>query len=233
MSGEAGLILIGAAGGCGTTTLATGVALSVVRGGAACLLLELDLVRGDLAGAFGVPGDRTIADLEVVSDELSASHVRAAAYPHRSGMKVLFAPGGSGPGPWDRDRTARLVAAAGECGQTVVDAGGGWSESVLGAVQAGVRPVVVMPATRGGARRAATIAQHLPADGRGVLVLSRVRGSNELGMRAAERIVGLPVIGELPDASTEAESVSVGRWPTKRRGRLARAIDDVAAKALR
>ena len=64
-------LVAGASGGCGASLLAgRSLALAWAQAGAAAWLVELDLERGDLAGAGSSPGDRTIADLRPVAAEL-------------------------------------------------------------------------------------------------------------------------------------------------------------------
>lgn len=232
MTGSGGLALIGASGGCGTTTIAIAVALAVQRAGGSSVLAELDLARGDIAGLLGVPRERSIADLAEVSEDLTDTHVAAVAYPHRSGIRVLFAPPPSCGGVWTRDAVQRLLIAARAAGFVVSDISGGLSEAALGAVDQGAHPVVVAPATSAGARRAALLAEALPSDREVSLALSQIGGRREMTARAARRRTGLQVVAEVPDSPREACSLAVGRWPTARRGRLAGAIQTLAAAVL-
>jgi pilus assembly protein CpaE len=119
---EPRVLVIGAAGGCGASTVAGALALAWARAGRPSRLIELDLERGDLAGAWGIPAERTIADLLPVLAELTTEHVERAAYVHPSGCSLLLAPALPGAGrPWDEAATARLLAAARAAASTRTD----------------------------------------------------------------------------------------------------------------
>ncbi len=90
------LVVAGASGGCGASLVAGALALRWAAAGGRPWLVELDLERGDLAGAWGLPADRTIADLVPVAAELDGGHLRAAALPHPSGVSLLPGPGAPG-----------------------------------------------------------------------------------------------------------------------------------------
>jgi pilus assembly protein CpaE len=232
MSRTRGLAVLGASGGCGTTTVAIGSALAVQRAGGDSVLVELDLARGDLSGNFGVPRERSIADLEGVADELTEAHVAAAAFPHRSGMRVLFAPTPPARATWGRSAVALLLSASAAAGHVVVDLSGGLTDAALGAIDQGAAPVIIASATRAGARRAAAFVEALPVGCESAFVLSHAGGVKELSTRAAERMVGLSVVAELPDSKGEADALAAGRWPTKRKARLAQAIEGIASQVL-
>lgn len=230
MSRPGGLVVLGASGGCGATTVAIGSALAIQRSGGSAVLVELDFARGDLAGGFGVPRDRSIADLEGVADELTEAHVLAAAFPHRSGMRVLFAPPPSAA-TWGRSAAALLVSASAASGHVVADLSCGLTDAAFGAIDQGATPVIVSSATRAGARRAAAFVEAL-AECECAFLLSRAGGAKELSARAAERMVGLSVAAELPDSKGEADALAAGRWPTKRKARLAGAIEGIVSQVL-
>jgi pilus assembly protein CpaE len=84
----------GAKGGVGTTTIATHIALDVVRNvpGHRVCLLDLDLEKGDVGGILEVRHRASIADVAKVSDDLSAQAVGDAVVVHESGLRLLLAP---------------------------------------------------------------------------------------------------------------------------------------------
>jgi hypothetical protein len=86
-------------------------------------------------------------------------------------------------------------------------------------------PLIVAPPTVAGARRARALA----GDGAPRVVIGVTAGRAELGVRAFSRASGLPVVGEMPAAPEDAESLGSGRWPAGRRARLGRAVDALAA----
>ena len=215
------LVVAGASGGCGTSVVATGLALAAVRAGVPARLLEL-APGGDMAGSLGVPAERTLADLGPVSGELDEGHLASALCPHRSGMSVLL--GAPGPEAWGADAVTALVRVAALRCRVVVDAGAGPSPAVEGAFAAGAALVVVAPPTVAGARRARVLAGGREA----AVVMGVTAGRSELGARAFARASGLTVVGEIPGAPEDAESLASGRWPARRRARLGRAIDALA-----
>jgi pilus assembly protein CpaE len=226
------LVVVGATGGCGTSLLAGALALAWQRAHGATWLVELDLGRGDLADAWDLPGDRTIDDLAEVSDELAPHHLRAAAQPHPSGLAVLVAPPRPAAG-WDAPAAARLVATAGsgDGDRCVVDAGCGLRSHAIGAA-ASARGVLVACAPRiAAARRARHVVEGLarsaPSARVGIVVCGGP-GRSEIGARALGRAVGAPVTGELPWSPREADALSAGRWPARRRRGLAAAVAALA-----
>jgi pilus assembly protein CpaE len=84
----------GAKGGVGTTTIATHLALDVVRSvpGHRVCLLDLDLEKGDVAGILEVRHRASIADVAKVSEDLSAQAVADAVVIHESGLRLLLSP---------------------------------------------------------------------------------------------------------------------------------------------
>jgi pilus assembly protein CpaE len=222
----------GAVGGCGASLLAGGLALCWAAAGARPWLVELDLDRGDLAGAWGLPADRTIADLAPVSAEIDSGHLRAAAFPHPSGVSVLPAPGLPGAADaWDDRGLGRLVGAVAGEGPVVVDAGTGMGRAALVAAERSAAVLVVCPRSVAGARRARRQLDALAArgaDGRAALVAAAGPRRPEIGARALGQALAATVVGELPWAGREGVELSAGGWSPGRRRRLHRAVARVA-----
>jgi pilus assembly protein CpaE len=94
----------GSKGGVGTTTIATHVALDVVRGtanagqnghaqpGRRVCLLDLDLEKGDVTGLLELRHRASIADVAKVSEDFSARAVSDAVVVHESGLHLLLTP---------------------------------------------------------------------------------------------------------------------------------------------
>ena len=195
-------------------------------------LLELDLERGDLAGAWDVPADRTIADLVPVAAELDGGHLRAAALPHPSGVSLLPGPGAPrAVNAWDDAGLARLVDAAAGEGQVVVDAGAGLGRPGLVAAERGGGVLVVCPPTLAGARRARRLLDALAARGadrRAAVVVSAGAGARrdrrprarEGARRQRRRRAAL--------GAPRGMELSAGRWSPGRGRRLHRAVERLA-----
>lgn len=226
------VLVVGSGGGCGASLLAGGLALAWAAAGEPAWLLELDLENGDLAGAWGLAGDRTIADLVAVAGELEPDHLRDAAEPHPSGVMVLAAPGAPGSaGPWGAASVARLVAVAGGEGRVVVDAGAGLSPVGLAAAGAAARVLVACTRTLAAARRAGRMVGALApvgCAGRAALVAVEGPSRGELSARALGRVVGAEVAAELPWEPRAAVRLAAGDWPAGRRRGLTEAIARVA-----
>ena len=226
------IVVVGAAGGCGASLVAGALSLCWAAAGARPWLVELDLERGDLAGAWDLPADRTIADLAAVAAELDAGHLRAAALPHPSGVSLLPGPGLPGAADaWDDGGLARLVDAAAGEGRAVVDAGAGLGRAGLVAAERSGGVLVVCPPTLAGARRARRLLDALVARGAGdraAVVVNAGPERGEIGARARGRALAANVAGELPWARREAAQLSAGRWSAGRRGGLCRALERLA-----
>ncbi|GLY13858.1 hypothetical protein Kisp01_08740 [Kineosporia sp. NBRC 101677] len=84
----------GAKGGVGTTTVATHLALDVLRNlpGHRVCLVDLDLEKGDVSGILEVRHRTSVADVAKVSEDLSAQAVADAVVLHESGLGLLLAP---------------------------------------------------------------------------------------------------------------------------------------------
>ncbi len=80
-------------GGCGSTTIACNVASSLAAQGYRTVLIDLDLVRGDVAGAFDVRPSYTIADVMESSDRVDQQIVENALITHdKTGLRILGRP---------------------------------------------------------------------------------------------------------------------------------------------
>lgn len=230
MSGRM-VVVVGAAGGCGTSTLASGLAVATARSGGEVTLIDLDLSGGDMAGAWGVPLERTLDDLATVAGSVGPDHLRRAAAHHECGAALL--PAGVDAGArrtWDAPACAQLVRAAAESGTVVVDAGSGIAAG-SGAVETAGAVVLVCPSNMSGARRARVIVDRWRAaslDDRLLVALVRGPAAPEVGPRAMERLLGAGIGCRVPWAPIEAKELLAGRWPAGRRRPLRQEIERLA-----
>lgn len=229
------VLVIGACGGAGSTLLAGGLALSAAAAGRPPQLLELDLDRGDLAGAWGVPCDRTLGDLLPVAYELRPAHVRHVRHVHRSGVGLLLAPGHPGAGDeWTAEAVGTLLPALAGEGDVVIDGGSGLSSTSRAAAHHADAILVVTPPTLAGARRSLRLCEALASAGVQCprLVVNRGTGGADLGNDAIGVAIGAPVMAVMPYSVREAIELTAGRRPRPRRGGLVEVFDAMAEALL-
>lgn len=78
-------------GGCGSTTVACNVAASLARTGAKTCLLDLDLVRGGVAGYFDCRPRFTIADVMDSAEKVDKQLLDNALFVHQSSTTAVLA----------------------------------------------------------------------------------------------------------------------------------------------
>jgi Flp pilus assembly CpaE family ATPase len=214
------VVVIGAAGGVGTSLVAGGIALGLADSGEPVGLLDF---AGDLAGAWRVPRDRTIDDLLPVIEELEPRHVDLVALRHPSKVALMLGPmaGATGDG-WSRSAVTRLLECATTLGAIVVDAGTRAGTPADEACTRG-RVVIVAAQTVAGVRSARVRLDRLRSASRvlePLLVANRGVGRDHLSARAFSRAVGYPVAAELGRFDRDADDLGTGRWPARRRRSL-------------
>ncbi|MEV6893319.1 MULTISPECIES: AAA family ATPase [Kribbella] len=97
MSGGRIITVFAAKGGCGKTTVATNLAVTLcARGTRRVCLIDLDLQFGDVACTLGLRAERSLCDALQRDDALTAEDVAAVMTTFRPGLDCLLAP--SGPG---------------------------------------------------------------------------------------------------------------------------------------
>lgn len=115
-AGQAGgqlVVLAGAKGGVGTTTLAVHLALlAAAGGGRRVCLVDLDLQGGDVAALFDVTSERGVVDLADAADDLSPRAIADSCFVHPTGLRLLLAPAEGERGEELNRRAARAVLAA-------------------------------------------------------------------------------------------------------------------------
>jgi pilus assembly protein CpaE len=137
-----------AKGGCGKSTLATNLAVSLAEGGSRRVcIIDLDLAFGDVGIMLQLAPERGIGDVVNSRERIDSTFVRALLTPYSPGVEVLLAP----VGPTEaerigRDQVAQVLAAIRTMvDYVVVDTPAHFSEAVLAALD--VTDVTVLVAT--------------------------------------------------------------------------------------
>ncbi|MBN1173709.1 MAG: P-loop NTPase [Micromonosporaceae bacterium] len=109
-SREAKIITVFAAkGGCGKSTLATNIAVTLASGGhRRVCLIDLDLAFGDIGIMLQLAPQRSLAGVPDNPEAVSVEVVRSMLTPYRPGLEVLLAP----VGPAEAERLRRDVVGA-------------------------------------------------------------------------------------------------------------------------
>jgi pilus assembly protein CpaE len=146
---EARVVTVFAAkGGCGKSTLATNLAVSLADGGRRRVcLIDLDLAFGDVGIMLQLSPDRGIADAVNTRERIDTTFIRALLTSYAPGVDVLLAP----VGPTEAERVSRdvvvqvLAAVRSMVDYVVVDTPAHFTEAVLAALD--VTDVQVLVAT--------------------------------------------------------------------------------------
>ncbi|MBK5306381.1 MAG: AAA family ATPase [Frankiaceae bacterium] len=81
-----------AKGGCGKTTVATNLAVSVAEAGRSVCLIDLDLAFGDVAIALQLDPKRTLSDAVAMAGHVDETGIRSLITPYRPHLDALLAP---------------------------------------------------------------------------------------------------------------------------------------------
>jgi pilus assembly protein CpaE len=81
-------------GGAGVTTIATNLAVSLMRAGTRAVLIDGDLQWGDVGVFLNLTSKYTVGDLVAAITELDEQYIENMTVAHASGLRVLMAPRG-------------------------------------------------------------------------------------------------------------------------------------------
>ena len=235
------VVVAGAKGGVGTSTVALHLALAAVRRapGRPVCLVDFDLLKGDLRTFLDTPHRRSVADLVEVAQEISVRHLQETLHSHRAGVRLLLAPEEGERSDEVTATVARSVLAAVKARHalTVVDAGAAPTEAGLIAAEMASALLVVatpdVPALRG-VRRTKDLWRRLQVreSDDAVVVLNRTSRKLEVQPDLARKVVG----GRLAEATIPAnfaaleEAANTGTPERLQDGRLREAFDALAAE---
>lgn len=201
------LHVVGATGGCGTSTLAVAAALAVGGDDGDCLLVDADPWSTGLDLALGVPDGQGArwGDVPADAGALVADTLRTNL-PQLGGAYVLTGPP---PAPQDPRVVAAVRAGRDEFAHCVVDSGR--DPGVLGAFE-GDAFLVVLPCTLAGVVGARRILSGLPE--RRVALALRPTGwmapDEAAGVLGCPRTISVPRLRALPERA-ECGELAVGR----------------------
>jgi pilus assembly protein CpaE len=211
------IAVFSAKGGCGTTMLATNLAVVLAAGGTRRVcLIDLDLAAGDVAIMTQLTPDRTIADAIAVADRIDELGLRALLVPYQPGVDALLAP--VQPSLAEQvtgDLVAEILQLArGMFDAVVVDCAGRFGEQTLAALDAAQHYVLVttpeLPALKN-LRVTLDMFDLLEyrRDNR-LVVLNRAGSKGGLSTQEAERVVRAPISGFLPSSRDVPAAVNRG-----------------------
>ena len=188
--------VMGATGGCGTTTMTT--ALAVGGGIRTRRLLALDGHGGGAHLALGVPVSRGIDDLHVVRSEVEPGHVHQIAHQGMGEWELIAGPAGAASyGSWVGDPGVRLTEALLATGPWVADLGRGDHVLAHPIARRAAIVVVMMPRSLRGAEAGHRLLEH-HAGCRMVAAAVARPGEDHISMRALRRLMrGVDVV-EVP-----------------------------------
>jgi pilus assembly protein CpaE len=224
-SAAAGLLVVlaGAKGGVGTTTIATHLALASAADDPTrrVCLVDLDVTKGDVPLYLDAQHRRTILDLAPVAHDLTPRAIADALYQHPSGLSLLLAPD---QGEYAERLTGVQVATilAGlrqRHDVVVVDAGAVVSEASAAAVELADEVYVVttpdVPALRG-TRRLVELWERLALRKEDAVraIINRTDKRTDIQPETAARIAGVEVTRtRLPAAFRSLEAANNQRDP--------------------
>lgn len=86
------IVLLGASGGCGTSTLAVNMATALAKQHQQCALLDLDIESGDLASLLDLHGTQTLGDFCTNLNRIDRGLFGSMFTVHESGVHLLVSP---------------------------------------------------------------------------------------------------------------------------------------------
>jgi len=205
-----------AKGGCGKTTVATNLAVTLNRAGQRVCLVDLDLAFGDVAITLQLTPTHTIVDAAALGSALDEQQVASLLTPHLPGLDCVLAP----VVPGDAERVpATLTAAlidvlAVMYDYVVIDTPAQITEHVLAALDASHQHILLttpeIPALKN-LRLTLDMLDLLAYESRSrTIVLNRSDEQVGLTEDDIERVVRSPISGRIPSSRDVPISINRG-----------------------
>ncbi len=233
-SGSRGLVVAvrGARGGAGATFVAAHLPAAIARAGSSCLLIDGDPVADDLRSAVGAPieGLHTVGDLLPVADQLRATQVSEAAWPHAAGFGLLPAADPDARVSGD-DFAAVIGAAAQAVDVVVVHLAKTLDDAAVAALRVSDRVLHVLTldaVSFRAADRALEALSPLRLASRSGFIVNRAARS-EIAPADVRRVFGVEALAVFP-VDRAAERAQAGGRLLGPRGRMGRAFDRLAVR---
>jgi pilus assembly protein CpaE len=234
------VVLAGAKGGVGTTTLAVHLALAAQAASPrrSVCLVDLDLQAGDVRSLLDLTHRRSIADLIDVADDITARQLDDSLYLHPSGMRILLPPRDGEQAEDVSGHVARRILGAirSRFDTVIVDAGTIVTEASAVATEMAAQVVVVttpdVPSLRA-ANRLIGLWERLQIrkDGIGVLV-NRTSRESEVQPELVGKVVGAPLLKATVPADFRSVEAAANTGSPNRLGDgpIRRGVEKLAAE---
>lgn len=223
-----GVVVAGATGGCGVTTLACAMALRAVQDGAAPILVGAGADPGGPSDLWGVPTARTLDDLLPLGNDLGPAHVAHVIHAHVYGAGIIVGPRSPDAAvAWQGDPLRSLISGITDDRDWIADVGRAGTALADALAARADLTVIVVTARVDAVAHAARLIDRLGVS-RVAAVMSPIPAAGDLSARAMRRALGdIPVV-DMPSDGRGAADVIAGRMPS-RRG-LARSVTELAGQ---
>ena len=191
-----GIAVVGAVGGCGTTTMTA--ALARWGGVGVRRVVSLDGHGGGPHMAWGVQVERAVDDLHAVRAEVDARHVQQIAHQGMGEWDIIVGPGAvAADRTWVDDHAVRLAGALADTTPWVADLGRGQHDAARALMARASAAIIMVPRSLEGADGCRRLLSQLP--GVPVVVGAIARpGEDAVSGRGMRRLVRGAELVEVP-----------------------------------
>ena len=234
------LTVYGAKGGLGKTTIATNLALMMVKQKKKVCLIDLDLLFGDVHVFLDVEPKETISDLMLEHFSTSIDAVRAFMTVHPSGIHILCAP--KTPEYAETvsgDRIQSLLALLRSYyDYIIIDTGVNFSDPTLAALEASTTILFLTGldvSILKNSKLAMSILESLGQKKKVRVIINRAVEINSIAVSDVQRIIDAPILARIPsDYLVAVAALNQGQpfVQSAPKSKLTLAIRDIAEKIL-